>query len=322
MLNPIMTSLPLVSVIMPLYNAENYVAEAIQSILNQTYTNWELIIVNDGSTDTSLASAKQFENEKIKVFSKENNGAGAARNYGYKQSKGQFIKFFDADDMLNPGMLDAQVQLAGKNTNAVISGKWGRFYNDNINDFKLSPEACWQDMAPLEWLCSSWYNGTAMTQPGIFLIPKAIIEKAGLWDESLNLVDDLEFFTKIILASQGVKFCDASVLYYRSGQGNNLSGQKSRKAIESYFKAMELSTSYLLAASQAGIVKLTVANVWQSFAYYCYPNNLDLVKKAEKRALNLAKANLPYSNNKRHQFFISIFGWKLLKRFQMARKAF
>lgn len=63
---------PLVSIIMPLYNAQKYVAEAIQSVINQTYTNWELIIVNDESSDNSLALAKEFENEKIKILNQEN----------------------------------------------------------------------------------------------------------------------------------------------------------------------------------------------------------------------------------------------------------
>ena len=133
-------SLPLVSVIIPLYNAEKYIAESIESVIKQTYSNIELIIVNDGSTDKSLEVAIKNERENIKIFNQPNRGASAARNFGFKQSKGEFIKFFDADDLMNPIMIEAQINLAIDNPYSIISGKWGRFYHDNVFTFKLNQE--------------------------------------------------------------------------------------------------------------------------------------------------------------------------------------
>lgn len=311
---------PLVSVIMPLYNAEKYVGAAIESVTNQSYTNWELIIVNDGSTDNSLEVAKKFENEKIKVFSQENKGASAARNYGYSLSKGEYIKFFDADDLISSEMISSQVELALANPNAIISAKWGRFYNDDLTTFKFSPEECWQDMYPVEWITKSWYKGTSMTQPGIFLIPKNTIEKQGLWDETLSLVDDLEFYTKTILGSQKVIFSEKSILLYRSGNENNLSGSKSRKAMESCYKAMDLSTRYLLKVSNDYLTINTVANLWQSFVYECYPNNLDLIKLAEFEIKKNASPTIQYTQNKLHKSLIFFIGWKNFKKIIIIKK--
>ncbi len=89
---------PLVSIIIPMYNAEKYMDRTIQSVLQQSYTNWELIIVNDGSTDHSVAVCEKYNNEKIKCFSQQNKGVSAARNYGINKALGDIIAFLDADD--------------------------------------------------------------------------------------------------------------------------------------------------------------------------------------------------------------------------------
>ncbi len=88
----------LISVIIPLYNKEKYIEDTIKSVLNQTFTDFELIIVNDGSTDNSLKVIEKFNDERINVFSKENAGVSSARNYGIYKSKGEYIAFLDADD--------------------------------------------------------------------------------------------------------------------------------------------------------------------------------------------------------------------------------
>lgn len=96
----------LFSVVIPLYNKEKYISRAISSVLEQTYSKFELIIVNDGSTDSSLEVASKFSDPRIKLLSKENGGESSARNYGISNSKGDFITFLDADDEWFPGYLE------------------------------------------------------------------------------------------------------------------------------------------------------------------------------------------------------------------------
>ncbi|HZX58320.1 MAG TPA: glycosyltransferase family A protein, partial [Mucilaginibacter sp.] len=106
---------PLVSIIIPVYNSEKHLAETISSALEQTWPNKEIIIVDDGSADNSLAIAKSFASENVKVFHQPNKGASAARNKGIQEAKGDYIQFLDADDLLMPNKIAAQVkQLAGK----------------------------------------------------------------------------------------------------------------------------------------------------------------------------------------------------------------
>ena len=94
---------------MPLYNAAFLVESAIQSVVNQTYNYWELIIVDDGSTDDSLAVVKHYESDKIRVYTQPNSGACVARNKALSLTKGDFVKFLDADDLLSPDCLEKQV---------------------------------------------------------------------------------------------------------------------------------------------------------------------------------------------------------------------
>ncbi|MFN0050095.1 MAG: glycosyltransferase family 2 protein [Cytophagales bacterium] len=309
-----MNSKPLVSVIMPLYNAEKYVGEAIQSIIDQTYTNWELIIVNDGSTDNSLAIAKQYQSDKIKVFSQENKGASAARNYGYYQSCGDFVKFFDADDLISSNMLEQQVNKLVGHPNSIVSAQWGRFYNNDISTFKLNIEECWKDMDSIDWICSSWRSSQPMLQPGIFLIPREIIEKAGAWDERLSLIDDFECLTRLILASQNIKFANEASLKYRSGVSNALSGQKSRKAVESAFLSISLGASTLLSMKNNSLTRLCSANIWQGFVYEFYHLQPDLGKLAEKKLRELGGSDYKFPSGGITKILASLLGWKMTSK--------
>ena len=97
------------SIIMPAYNAEKYIGQAIESVLAQTYPGWELIIVNDGSTDRTADIATQYTDVRIKVFHQANSGESAARNAALKQIKGEYVAFLDADDLFLPSHLEASV---------------------------------------------------------------------------------------------------------------------------------------------------------------------------------------------------------------------
>ncbi len=119
-----MQSSPLVSILIPCYNSEQWLAETIESALAQTWKNIEIIIVDDGSTDNSLAIAKSFESSIVKVISQENKGASTARNIALKEAQGDFIQYLDADDLLAPDKIELQVGLLENNgdCNLVASG--------------------------------------------------------------------------------------------------------------------------------------------------------------------------------------------------------
>ena len=99
----------LISIIMPAFNAEKHLTDAINSVLTQDYQHWELLIINDGSTDNTLSIARTFQDRRIKIFSQANSGVASARNVGLKIMQGNFFCFVDADDVLPPQSLSARL---------------------------------------------------------------------------------------------------------------------------------------------------------------------------------------------------------------------
>jgi len=101
----------LISIVMPVYNGELHIQNAIESVLNQTYENWELLIINDGSTDNTLGKVQLFSDERIRIYTQTNKGVSFARNVGLSKIKGEFLCFLDADDTMPKNSLAARVQL-------------------------------------------------------------------------------------------------------------------------------------------------------------------------------------------------------------------
>lgn len=100
----------LVSVIIPAYNAAPFIGETIRSIIGQTYTNWEIIVIDDGSTDHTAFICEEFKNSKLKITRQKNAGVAVARNNGLLSANGEYIVFFDADDLMSPDFLSARVE--------------------------------------------------------------------------------------------------------------------------------------------------------------------------------------------------------------------
>ena len=143
-------SRPLVSICMPAYNVEDYVADALDSALGQTWGKMEINIVNDGSTDRTADVLEEYtDHEQVTVIHQENQGAATARNRAYEESSGELIKFFDGDDLLSPEFLERQVKRLDGSTTHVAPAEWARFYDDpsEAGDLNLVADL---DPGPLE----------------------------------------------------------------------------------------------------------------------------------------------------------------------------
>ncbi len=308
---------PLVSICIPAYNVENYIKDTLTNILSQSYSNIEIIIVNDGSTDNTLDIINSIDDKRMKVFSQQNNGASSARNLAFKYSSGSLIKFMDADDLLSNNFIFDQV-ISLNNNNNIASGSWGRFTKNDLSDFKLSPEKVWKTMAGIDWLIESLYSsGVNMTPPSLFLIPRILIEKNGVWNEKLSLIDDFEFMTRMITNCHKIVYCESSILYYRSGIETSLSNQKSRKHYESAQLSVRLGIQHILSKDNSNKAKLACANSLQVWIYEFYPNYKDLSKVLIEKSKELGGANIKYHGGRLLNIFKFILGWKLAKRLQL-----
>ena len=106
-----MNNPPLVSIIMPVYNTDKFVSEAILSVIGQSYAQWELLIINDGSTDASLDIIQAYQDSRIRVFTQKNQGVSKARNLGLEEMKGDFFCFFDSDDFLPQLSIESRIKV-------------------------------------------------------------------------------------------------------------------------------------------------------------------------------------------------------------------
>lgn len=305
---------PLISICMPVYNAAAYIKDSIQSILAQTYSRWELIVVNDGSTDGTERILNAFIDERIKVFYQKNKGQSAAANQAFNLSVGEYIKFFDADDLLSPNFLAAQINRLAKNPDCIVSAQWGRFYDDNLDTFKLNPETVWRDISPDEWLVTAWMDAQPMMQCALWLIPRNTLHLSGLWDEKLSLINDFEFFSRVLLNSKKVLFEPEATLYYRSGLKGSLSGIKTRASAESAFLAIKSAYSLLLKYRNDAKAQLACSNIWQNFIYEIYPNHSDLITDAKANLALLPKPTLSYPCGGYTKIAKQLIGWKATKR--------
>ncbi|TSD65867.1 glycosyltransferase family 2 protein [Inquilinus sp. KBS0705] len=304
---------PLVSVCMPAYNAGKYIAHAVASVLGQSYEHIELIIVNDGSTDDTASILAQLTDPRVTILTQTNKGQSAAANTAYKACKGELIKFVDADDIISPAYIEKQVARLGGRIDVVTSAAWGRFYNNDLSTFKLNHEDVWKDLPADEWLVRSWRRGSSMMQCALWLIPRPVIEKAGLWDESLSLINDFDFFTRVLLNCSEVLFEREAVLYYRSGIAGSLSDSKSDIAAQSAFRSIDQGTQNLFKKRTDTDAKLACANTWQDLAYNLYPKNKALAAIAEEKVKYFGGSDISYASAGITGLLLTFLNWKTVK---------
>jgi glycosyltransferase involved in cell wall biosynthesis len=188
---------PLVSVIIPVYNAEKFIGETLDSVFAQTWTNKEVIVVNDGSTDNTSALLAQLHHPQLTIINQQNGGASKAKQMGLERAAGDFIQYLDADDLLAPRKIELQIGPLLENPQKIAICKTAHFFDgsdykyDNLPDddhfFKNYLDE------PLLFLLKL-YGGldlhAGMIHPNSFLIPQIIARKAGGWDASFSPCPD------------------------------------------------------------------------------------------------------------------------------------
>ena len=316
------SSPPLVSVIIPCRNGAAWLGAAIESCLGQSWTRLEIVVVDDASSDGSRDVARRYQDRGIIALDSPRRGASAARNIGLQHAGGDFIQFLDADDVLDRDKIRAQIErLAVAPDDAIASGAWARF-SMQPSEAVFTAESVWRDFsAPEEFLIASWLGGGMMANFA-WLTPRAVLERAGPWDETLSLLDDGEYFCRVLLAASAVVFCGQARGFYRSTAGPRLSRRRDRAALLSAFTAIDLSCRHLLERDNSLAARKACATQYQGFAYDAYPQARDLVARAERRAGDLGGSELRPGGGPAFQLLARSFGWKFGKQCQRAWQGF
>jgi glycosyltransferase involved in cell wall biosynthesis len=309
---------PLVSILIPAYNAERWIAETMQSALGQTWPNKEIIVVDDGSTDQTVRVAQQFASKTLYIVSQKNQGAAAARNKAFELCHGDYVQWLDADDLLSPDKIAYQMRAAGETTEGrtLFSSAWASFRYRPAKA-RFIPTSLWSDLDPTEWLTRKW-EGNWHMQTATWLISRELTEASGLWDTRLLGDDDGEYFARVINASTGVRFVPQSRVYYRITPSSRLSHiGRSNKKMEAQFLGMKLQIGYLRARDDSDRVRAACVNYLQTWLPNFYPNRPDLVQEAQQLAASLGgRLSLPKASWK-YAWIEKLFGFEAAKHTQL-----
>ncbi len=322
-----MTSNPLVSIIIPLYNSESYIAETISSAIDQTWSNKEIIVIDDGSTDRSLEIAKRFESANVKVLSQKNSGASAARNKGLSESKGDFIQFLDADDLLMPDKIEKQVAQLSNNPGKLSICPVIHFNRFSPNISTLKPVdrelALYNDNDdPFEFFVNLYdisSSRAAIIPIHSWLTPIGLIISIK-WNENLTVNDDGEFFCRVVSGSAGILATKDTFCYYRKYVNENrisLSGRKDFKSLESHFNSLLLIREHLAKTKNGARVNRVIADNLMPLLMQSYPEHKILAEKIEKCIHELGSTTYsPVLGGKIIEAIKSGFGWKTARLLQ------
>lgn len=286
-------NLQLVSVIIPTFNRADLIISTLESVKNQTYTNWECLIIDDNSTDATFDLVIKFINNDsrfafIKKGSEFKSGASVSRNIGLKLANGKFIQFLDSDDILAENKIEQQLNILLLNDKfSIVVCKWDLF-DDTIEEIKVFNQK--SDYIsfekPLDYFNLIGKHG-GFYPPESFLVTKELIDFSGYWNENITLNDDGEFFFRLLSNSKQIIFCDETHVYHRKSKpnGDNLS------LLNNKSKAKDLINSWRI------IEALFIAKFDN--------NNSAYINKKKEAVYNEIKKTYPNLINENNFFFMN-----------------
>ena len=257
---------PLISIIIPCYNASKWIKETIYSVIKQSYNNWELLIIDDGSTDNSAEIISEFIDIRIKYFYIKNSGVAYARNYGVNKSNGLYLAFLDADDLfLEDNLYKKVLFLTNHNFKFVHSDV---IIQDNINNNNEIKKSCITN--PLKQLLE--FSELSFIPPSNVIMTREIFDEVNGFDINLSTSADWDLWVRIANKTEFGYISEPLIIY--------------RLYPNQMHKNIELMEKDMLYAFQ----KLRKSNIFKSKKYFNYC--------LSKLYLILAGSYSKYSNNK------------------------
>jgi glycosyltransferase involved in cell wall biosynthesis len=309
---------PKVSILIPAYNAERWISEAIESALAQTWTCKEIIVVDDGSTDHTLQVAKQFQARNVRVVTQPNQGASTARNTAFASCQGDYIQWLDADDILEKDKVEQQIRALTSclSPRTLLSGAWASFMYRK-QKARFSPSPLWTDLTPTEWLVRKMGQNLQM-QTDNWLVSRELSEAAGPWDPRLWRDNDGEYFCRVIRASDGIAFVPEAKSYYRSAGFNSISYiAGSNKKLDSLFLSTKLHVTYLLSLENSARTRRACVNYLQAKAFQFYPNRYDIIGQIRQLISELDGEYYEPILSWKYNWIMKLFGWTVARRVQV-----
>ena len=286
-MNPNNTTLPTVSILRPCYNSQDFISETLDSCIKQTYSNIEVIVVDDGSTDNSYKIAKEFERDsRIHVYQQISSGACYARNRAFEKSSGDYVIFLDADDVINPSFVKSHIACLRQTNGNVSFGVWDRFHY-SMNEAKFPYLKIYKNYDDaFQLLLDMWNNGD-MLQTSCYMTPRQLVVQSGGWKENVLKNQDGEFFSRILMIAKKALFVPQAKVYYRTGEYLTVSKANNKRKVESLLDTFIYYRENALKHEDSRRVRVALSVNFTLFIYLYGNRYPDLYKRAKDEIMNL-----------------------------------
>ncbi len=309
---------PLVSILIPAYNAEEWIAHTLRSAIEQTWQHKEIIVVDDGSTDRTGEVARHFVSKGVVVVSTRNQGVSAAENHAFQLCQGDYIQWLGADDLLAPDKIERQLTALQKidSRRVLLSSPWAHFYY-RTRQARFIYNSLWENLSPVEWLLRKMGENLHM-QPATWLTSRELAEAAGPFDTRLYYDDDGEYFCRVLLASEGTCFVPGTGVFYRlTGMSRVSYIGNSDKKKDSLLLSMKLHIQYLRSLEESERVRKACLAYVQNQCIHFYPERPDILAELHQLAVQLqGSLKVPRLRSK-YAWMEPLFGWNTAKWSQM-----
>ena len=251
----------MISVIVPVYNTEKYLDRCVQSILAQTYTNFELLLIDDGSTDSSSVICDKYakQDSRVRVFHKANGGVSSARNMGLDNAKGEWIGWVDSDDYIAPEMYETLLETAKYNGSDIVYCNINMVYNDKIEKYKIIDSSLDRHRLLSDWIGEPW------THLCTSIYKRSIFEDNKLrFPEHFNYCEDFWMSLEVRYYAMRVVNIDDAFYFYNRCNDVSITHNSYDKLLEDKRKCYE----YIFAS-------FTRKGIFEKYKKYLYWRILD-----------------------------------------------
>ena len=318
-----MLAQPLVSILIPGFNAERWIKQTLESAIGQDYPRIEVIMIDDGSTDRTLEIARTFQSRFVRVMTQSNAGAPAARNTALAHAQGEYIQWLDADDLLAPDKISSQIKLRQEvqSDRVLFSCPFATFYYRR-EKARVSPSSLYRDLTPVEYFFIK-FSDDLFFQPACWLVSRKLSDLAGPWLEVRSPDDDGEYFCRVVAASQGIRFVPEARCYWRVGNERSITGawrrsharlQASPAGLQALFQAAVRCIECYRKLEDSDRSRAACVKFLQHRLIYFYPESPYFTQEMSALAEKLGGAISPPTLKWKYRYIKAAFGWPVAKR--------
>lgn len=294
----------LLSIIIPVYNVEKYLQECVKSIIECNFENYEIILVDDGSTDNSSMICDELEKKyhtTISVIHKNNGGLSSARNEGIKNAHGKYLMFIDSDDKIN--FFDLKKYI--KNNPDIIQYKMVYYYEKNDRYIKLRDINVNENDNIMQFIENQIINGTLSISACDKIVKKDFIIKNDLYFEEGLLSEDIDWSLKIYLIAESIEAYNDEVYIYRQQRNNSITKTDSNKKITSTIFILEKWINYNYETDK-------IKKIYMNYLAYLYCILITISTKQnttleQKKYIKNCKSILKYNDNYKVKYCYKLF---------------